>query len=386
MWEVEYSKEPIDGKLIWLRFLRSLWIFPVCAIIGACLLGGLYSLDKLVIRDRSYQIISKYHADFATNSEGVEYEYLNHYTWETLATTDMMAELIGNYIPDVSADVIKASVARTIESDVRMPNSFVTTNSPELTVKIARAVELAMADFGEANKEFVSILVIDAPLAAKDVSNIRVLTTLILGACIGLLISLFVWFGYVCADTSAYIPATLEKRYHIPTLTAPSMDEFEGLCGALFASYKRIGIVSADDCDKDLNVLDGMLAKYISKATKDDGKVTKNDGKVIKADAQTIKAEDKTIEADDKTIKAEAQTIKAEDKTIKAEAVGIEIIKFTNPVLDDRTIDAYVVTVKAGAHNGKRVERVLEQLARQNAKVAATVLVDESEKLISSYY
>ena len=48
--------------------------------------------------------------------------------------------------------------------------------------------------------------------------------------------------------------------------------------------------------------------------------------------------------------------------------------------------ECVVVAVKAGAHNGKRLERTLEELGRINAHVAAFVLVDEDAKLIKKYY
>ena len=51
-----------------------------------------------------------------------------------------------------------------------------------------------------------------------------------------------------------------------------------------------------------------------------------------------------------------------------------------------RECDAVVLCVKAAGKNGKRIERCLEQLARQDIAVTATVLVEADEKLINAYY
>ena len=51
-----------------------------------------------------------------------------------------------------------------------------------------------------------------------------------------------------------------------------------------------------------------------------------------------------------------------------------------------RKADGVLLLVRAGAHNGKMLERTLEQLGRQDVKVSATLLVDADEKLINNYY
>jgi hypothetical protein len=48
--------------------------------------------------------------------------------------------------------------------------------------------------------------------------------------------------------------------------------------------------------------------------------------------------------------------------------------------------DAAVIIARAGAHNGKKIERLLEQLSRQDIKPVAFALAGEDEWLIRSYY
>ena len=51
-----------------------------------------------------------------------------------------------------------------------------------------------------------------------------------------------------------------------------------------------------------------------------------------------------------------------------------------------REHDAVVVAVKAASHNGKKVERVVEQLTRQDIDITAFLLTCEDEWLLRAYY
>ena len=42
--------------------------------------------------------------------------------------------------------------------------------------------------------------------------------------------------------------------------------------------------------------------------------------------------------------------------------------------------------VEAGARNGKRVERIIEQLKRQDVELSGAFLYNEDEKLLKHYY
>ena len=51
-----------------------------------------------------------------------------------------------------------------------------------------------------------------------------------------------------------------------------------------------------------------------------------------------------------------------------------------------REEDAVILMVEAGAKNGKKIERVLQQLGRQDIKLCGAFLYNEDEKLIKHYY
>ena len=329
MWECDYAREPIDYRLFGLRLLKKIWILPLAALIGFVVIGGIYYMSKLCFGNgRTYQAETMYYIDFAVNPDGEEYTYLNQYTWGQVIKTDFFTDMVYEKLGGaVSKEDLEASVYAGVESDTRYLYTRYTSRDKELSLKVEKVYEEAVAAFGEAQKEFNEIRVVNAPLEAKDVSNIRLLTAAILGAVVGFVTAVILMLVRAVTDTSVYIPATLEKRYRVPALGAPSMAEYEENCKVMLGGCDKVYAVPGDD---------------------------------------------------------------------KTDISGLELyvnhIKCANPVADTSEISKLkdasnvVVAVKAGAHNGKRLERTLEELGRISAKVTAFALIGEDEKLIKSYY
>ena len=51
-----------------------------------------------------------------------------------------------------------------------------------------------------------------------------------------------------------------------------------------------------------------------------------------------------------------------------------------------RKCDKLVLFVRAGAKNGKMIERAVEQIRRQDLEIGGVFLFDEDKKLIKQYY
>ena len=51
-----------------------------------------------------------------------------------------------------------------------------------------------------------------------------------------------------------------------------------------------------------------------------------------------------------------------------------------------RECDKLVLLVRAGAKNGKKIERAVEQIRRQDLEIGGAFLFDEDKKLIKQYY
>ena len=325
MWECNYSKEPVNYRLLFLKILKKIWLIPLSAVVGAIAVFSVYFLYKTVITGRTYLVENKYYIDFAEDSAGNQYDWVNQYTWSELA--DMNVFIDGIYEDlngEVSRDDLRAYSDCTIEADGRYLYMRITTHDPELSKKVAASYEKTLFAFCDAHKEFKEIRCEHAG-EVRENSNIRVLEVSILGAIFGLLICFLVFVVRECMDTSVYIPATLEYRYHIPALGCESMEEYDENCRH-FLEGRKTAVVFVDE---------------------------KSDVKLPHA---------------------------------------AESVLFDNPCVapgglkNIASCDKVVVAVKAGAHNGKKLERVIEELSRLEIKTDAFLLLNEDAKLIKRYY
>lgn len=325
MWECNYSREPINYRLLWLRLLKKWWAIPASIIAGAVIVFGVYFFYKTGIQGRTYLVENKYYINFAEDSSGKQYDWVNQYTWSELADMNVFIDGIYDDLGgSVSKDELRKASDCTIEADGRYLYMRITTNSPELSQKIADSYEKTLFAFCDSHKEFKEI-VCEHKGEVKENSNIRVTEMLILGGILGLLVLVTYLLIKEINDTSIYIPATLEYRYHIPTLGAKSMEEYEENCRH-FLNGKKTALIYVDE-----------------------------EGAVEIPSA-------------------------------------IDVKPFKNPCLNPEglkelgTFGARVLAVKAGNHNGKMIERVIEELSRLNIKIDAFVLTDEDASLIKKYY
>ena len=328
MWECEYSKEPVDYKLLGLRFLRKIWIVVVSAIIGAALVAGAHYASKIIQNGgRIYQADSLFYLNLGQDGNGNNYDYYNYYTWNEIIDADFFADGIYKKIGGrLLKDEIREAVSASVEYDTRYLIVSCRTLSEELSLELAKAVESLLPDFVDTRKEFESVELTRSADRAKDSTDIRMLNACGLGAFLGIFLSVLGILIFLTLDTSVYLPVTLERRYHLVTLGAPFMSEFASNLEYMLGKEKRIAVVYTD-IPIPVKGLDGSTAVICRNPVE-------------------------------------------EPK---------ELIKI-------RDCDTVVLCVKAAAKNGKRVERCLEQLARQGIAVTATVLVGADEKLIRAYY
>ncbi len=325
MWECSYSREPIDLRLIVLRLFKRAWLIPAFIFGGAVAVFGVYFFYKTVITGRTYQVENIYYIDFAEDTGGTQYTWVNQYTWSTLADMDVFLDEV---VSELGGEITREEAAEysdcTVESDGRYLYLRCTTPDPELSKRVADAYENALNRFCDEHKEFNSITCEHSGEALEN-SNIRVANVSIIGGIIGLLTLIVVLTLKDFADTSVYIPATLEKRYHIKSLLTPSMEEF-----ALNTKYLLLGkktcVISVDE------------------------------------DYEKLK-----LPVDDLDYVG----------NICFEPAGIEKV---------RNSEAVVVMLKAGNHNLKQFERLIEELARLDIAVTAILLTGEDAKLIKRYY
>ncbi len=333
MWECEYSREPVDYRLLWLRFLKKIWILPIAVLAGVILVGACYYYARTGARGgRTYQAESVFYIDFAENAQGEEYDYYNYFTWGEVIHTDFFMDYVYEKMNGgLSMNELISYITATIDSDVRYLYVRCDTHSPELSVKLASVMEEIVPQFAEIREELKRIEIAKTGDSAKDSSKIRLGNAFFLGGCLGFTISTFWILILLITDTAVYLPYTVERRYHIPCLGAPFMPEFAPNCSYLLKDASKIAKIFADEDFQDV-------------------------------------------------------PLEIQDEQER------EIITCRNPVkhpeeLDKiRSCERTVIVLKAGCRNDEAFRRLLEQLGRQDIKASAVVLACADRKLISAYY
>ena len=366
MWETKYAREPIDYRLFFLKLLKKIWIFPLAAVIGAVVVGGVYCLVNFGIKDGyKYRARTIYYVTYADDASGNEYDYYNYFTWQEVIHSDYFTEGLSKAMGgSLSKDEIIANTLATVESDVRYLYTKSTAGSIDEAIRLEKEVEKLMLAFPDGKKEFESIVIVDEPGEddTEDVSLIFVKRAVIFGAVIGLIAAVIISIFYACVDTSVYLPSTLEKRYGIPALGALSMKEFEANVREFLGDKKKVAVIKADTTPEKIK--------------------------------QVYSGEEGDVSLDIRSMK-KLISHNGEDSLIDALSGDFEKVVFED-IFSDKTeenvyskikeCDAAVIIAKAGAHNGKKIERIIEQLARQEIKPAAFALAGEDEWLIRSYY
>lgn len=345
MWECEYGREQMDLKLLFLRFLSNLWI-PVAAAIAGGILGGAgYFLMEVVLAPApAYQSVAEYYIDYQLNEEGVEYTYFNATTWESLIKTDvfteaMLAELTDT---DITKEQLQRYVSATLLSDTRIVTCTVVTENPEITKRVSEASKEAFIQFGKSQKEAREIRVLTSPTEPKRILvDNRTGRAAVLWAAAGLLAGLFGMFLYHLLDDSIYVPAVFERRYHIPvagvwwedgSTPAPSLREIHTNIEYLASTNKDIAFTAVEEMEKP----EAFLQKWPNALWMDSF---------------------------------------IEGSRAFAEESFVEL----------RKAQGIVLFLKGANHNGKKIEKALDTLRKQECKVTAVIITDVPKKLLRAY-
>lgn len=343
MWECNFAKEPMDYKLFWLRFVKKIWIVLAAIVLGACVVGIPYYLVNITFGEGpEYQITSEYYLDYAEDGSGATYEYFNYYTWSEIVDTDEFITILSNLLPEemfADANTLRAYTDATVESDTRYLTTVVSTEHTNKTEIVARAMEEAIIQFAKNQKELNSARVITAPQEATiSYPDVRCGRAVILGAVIGAFIGLLYLSIALICDSSIYLPSTLERRYGIKAMGCESFSETKNNIRYECENAKKITFVWENV--KSIGESESLMA-FIKDTLSDTCEIVEN------------------------------------KKDVLSEEFDFESLRNAGKVF---------LMVKAGAHNGKRLERVLEQIKRQDIVISGAFLYKEDKKLVYHYY
>lgn len=397
----------MDIRLFVLRFLRKSPAILFAAVLGALCVGGPYFLVKVTFGPaREYEAVTDFYIDYAVQENGEEYTYFNQTTWTQLITDDVFTDKIltdmsgmrlasegddsqrmslqdaeendsqaadlwekkewSGTLPDVekAAGITKQELRgylyATMLSDTRIVTTTVTTNDPELTMRIEKALILAMKDFGREQKEIAGVRILQEPTEASLViTDVRTFRACMLGAVIFVFVTVFYLLLYFVLDEGIYIPATFERRYGVPMLGTISSPELSVLAEKL--DSVGMYLLAADQ---------GTDPEQVKKALAEKGVET----------AGVVRWEEIFGGAEEGESKEGRASHGKQTQADRGRTEGTQVE--TGEKQAGRKI---LLAVKAGAHNGKRIEKTLDLCRKCGLEVAAALLWKADEKLIGAY-
>lgn len=412
MWECNYGKEPLDIRLLVLRFLRKSPLILLAALLGAVCIGGPYFLRKVTFGPaKEYEAVTDFYIDYAVQESGEEYTYFNQTTWTQLITDDVFTDKILTHMSDMKIsgeeddpqkgisqdaeewsaslpDVEKAAgitkrelqgyLYATMLSDTRIVTTTVTTNDPELTMKIEKALLRAMEDFGREQKEIAGVRILQKPAEASLViADVRTFRACMLGTVIFVFVTVFYLLIYFVLDEGIYIPATFERRYGVPMLGTIHSGELPVLVEKLLLGGGDLCepvLVTVDEKVRPEQVRDA-LAEVGIKVSEDKNlnqMLCKLIGGRISGTGGCVKAGEES----ENQIEISAKKCGENEKRT-------EIL--TNECFEALKNKKLLLVVKAGAHNGKRIEKFLNFCRKCDLDVSAALLWEADERLIRAY-
>lgn len=365
MWEGSYGREPFDLRLTVLRMMRNLKIVICITLAGTLLFGGGYYVKNVVLEpEPNYTATSTYKVSYVVDPNVAGAYFINETSWNTFIHSKEFLDAVQQHIsklgteqgiecPELTNEELANMLSATLASDLRVPATTVTTQSGELSIAIAAAVELAMTNefVAGATAEIDSIRVIDPALTAKEtLSQARPARAFILSAVLSCFFALLLTLLKELGEDGIYLPATLRRRYGL----------------------KVIGTINSRDCKENMRYLFGGKHHNIICTVDDRVDPAQVLEKLRNMDA--LPGGDTRQEGDNPSAQNTVWTVAPSPLLCPESCRAL------------RQADGILLAVRAGSHAGKPLEYVMEYMKQQDCDITAVILWDADEALIKQYY
>lgn len=330
MWNESYAAEPVDLKLLLILFLRKIWI-PVAAALAGAAVGAIgYMIPNVMFaKEPVFEAYSELYVDFLADEKGTYVYYtFNEAGWDSLVKTDEVLKLASGFLDGkYTVGELRDMVSANNQSDHRMLQLTTTAEDPGKALEAAHAMERALLQFAGEMREIDQIrLFSSAQEGHRIVVDNDTVRAAALGALLAFLAAVFVLVIYLVLDDSFYIPAAFEKRFAIPML---------GIVG------KELGKRYEEELQFEYRHLCGQYMKLLAVTSREElPELWKNDKKL------EVYREYTTYEPD-------------------------------APVL---------LFVKAGARNGRLIEKQIMDLRKNGLRIVAAVLTEADASILKQYY
>lgn len=335
MWECHFANEPVDFKLFWLRFYQKLGILCLGILIGGLLIGGGYFVKHTLFASQpEYMVEAETYLEYILREdEPIGWVAFSASAWkEIIVSQEFMEDVQSQLNGTLTIEELRESVNEVEIPDPRIIKTTVITTDPELSLAISSALQTAIANFADKQREIESTRIVSAPDQAKRVLvDDRTLRAGLFGMILGGCVTLFGICLSLVLDDAVRVPETFEKRYKLPMLGTLDMKETEANLQYLFRDKKQIAVT-------------GM------------------DGIPVEEAASSLQ-----------------QLLPTE-----ADCVLLPVDMEETEKL--RTLDGLILVVGAGVHSGTSIEHKISFLQKQDIPVTAAFLWEPEEKLLKRYY
>ena len=357
--ECHYEKEPLDLRLILLRVWKQKWLIAAVTLLGTLIFGGGYYLKNIVIPPTQYAAMSLYQVEYKMDPiSHLEYTYINSDTWRRwMSTQEFLDILYGNLEGTdearIDRETMKSYLSAELLTDLRMPDTIVTTPDPQLSLRLAAAVEESMVDFAGIQQGIESISVVDPAVDTVVSNDARPLNACILSAGVSfLLILALVLLVEISAD-SIWLPATISKRFGVKVLGTAEAKTLGENVRYLLQGKDRVGVLAVEE-----NTDIAGVVRLLKAA----------EGKIVEVEAVEAK---------------NAGSAAAPHR----QWIPLPSVELCPEVCETiRSLDGLVLSVNAGRGQSKRLEEMLAYLKTQDCAVDAVFLAEADESLIRQYY
>ena len=369
-----YGKEPFDLRLTMLCMCRRAPLMAVAVLLGTVLFGGGYYVKNVLLhQERPYAVTSVYRVEYAVEEKDVGAVYINETSWNTYLQSQMfldavrlhLAEAVGEgHGPIPENEELGGMLKAFLASDLRVPSTVVTTESPEKSLWIAKGVEAAMIEeFAQGIREIEAIQVIDPGKTAKEViPDVRVGRAFALSGVLSFFFAIVAVLLQITGEDGIRLPDLLWKRYGVKTLGTIESKE---LCENLRYFFRAGGCAEGESCHREEAVMKKVAVCAVQEEV--------DAGEVLKA--LRLKC-------------PEVARVSGQEDEVQSTGWFAVCAPMVNPETCRklREAEGVLLAVRAGAHGGRQFSHVLEFLRQQDCNVTAAILWEADEKLIRWYY
>lgn len=341
MWEGSYGKEPFDLRLTVLRLIRQLHIIAGVTLAGTILFGGAYCIRHKLAEEELYCAESVYHVEYPVEEEkDVGVVYINAVTWNTYLDSD---EFLNAVQERTETGMTNQELAETLNavlaSDLRVPSTQVTTNDPEISMRIAQAVEEVMTEvFPDKIREILSVSVIGhAAEAAPVVSDVRAGRAFALSAVLSCFFVVVFLLLKELGEDAVWLPSTIGKRYGLKVAGTLESAELQENLHWFFREKQSVAVSTVQEQINSLQLVEELRLRC------------------------------------------------SEEKDISWIALP-SLLLAPESCRRIRETDGLLLAVRAGKNAGKQLEAAIEFMIQQDCKITAVILCEADEWLLRNYY